>query len=261
MHRRTWLLIAFVFLALVGGAFGAANAVSPTDEQGFVNKINEERMARGLRPLIFDLKIRDVARTWTDHMATTNDFSHNPNYADQMPAGWSTAAENIAWGSGTSGTVESLHQAFMNSSGHRANILGDFTRVGVGVTVADGKMWVTEDFGKYAGDPIPNADGSVGSSGGTTTTTAPPSTTTTTAAPAQYTLKVSVKGKGTVTSTPAGINCAGDCNEAYNSGTTVTLTATARSGRTPSWGGACTGTATTCTVTMTAAKSAKVTFR
>jgi len=79
----------------------------------------------------------------------------------------------------------------------------------------------------------------------------------------QYTLTVqkSGTGSGTVTSSPAGINCGSDCTEAYNSGTSVTLTATAASGSTfAGWsGGGCSGTGN-CTVTMDANKTVTATF-
>jgi hypothetical protein len=247
MQKRTLAgaLIALLLAALVAMATPAA-AASPTDEQGFVDKINQERTSRGLRPLIFDTQIRDVARAWSDQMASSGNFVHNPNYSKQIPAGWSRAGENIAWGSGTSATVAVLHQSLMNSPGHRDNILGDFTRVGVGVTVSGGKMWVTEDFAKYANDPVP-------SSGGTTT---PPPTSVTT-----YTLTVTRSGSGKVTSSPTGISCGSDCTEAYRSGTTVTLTVTPTSSRARiAWSGACAGTTRTCTVSMTAARSVKVTI-
>lgn len=77
-----------------------------------------------------------------------------------------------------------------------------------------------------------------------------------------YTLSVSVAGAGagTVTSVPAGINCGGDCSEAYSDGTAVTLTAAPASGSFfASWSGVCSGTAV-CNVTMDAAKSATATF-
>jgi hypothetical protein len=68
-------------------------------------------------------------------------------------------------------------------------------------------------------------------------------------------------GSGTVASNPVGISCGTTCSASYNSGASVTLTATAASGSTfAGWGGACTGTAATCTTTMTAARSVTATF-
>ncbi len=77
-----------------------------------------------------------------------------------------------------------------------------------------------------------------------------------------YSLTVSKNGtgRGTVTSNPAGITCGTDCSEAYTSGQSVTLTASATSGSTfAGWGGACSGT-DSCTVSMTADKSVTATF-
>ncbi len=77
-----------------------------------------------------------------------------------------------------------------------------------------------------------------------------------------YTLTVSKAGtgNGTVTSSPAGISCGSDCSESYTSGTSVTLTASAASGSTfTGWSGVCSGTST-CTVSMSAAKTVTATF-
>lgn len=75
------------------------------------------------------------------------------------------------------------------------------------------------------------------------------------------TITKSGTGTGTVTSSPAGINCGTDCTENYAIGTRVTLTATPASGSTfTGWGGACSGTATTCTVVMSAAKNVSAAF-
>jgi hypothetical protein len=58
-------------------------------------------------------------------------------------------------------------------------------------------------------------------------------------------------GAGTVTSSPAGINCGGTCSAMYPPETMVTLTATASAGSTfVRWSGSCTGTAPTATVTL-----------
>ncbi|CAK0749893.1 exported hypothetical protein [Gammaproteobacteria bacterium] len=74
------------------------------------------------------------------------------------------------------------------------------------------------------------------------------------------TLTVTKTGSGTVTSNPAGISCDSDCSESYNSGTSVTLTATPAAGFTfAGWGGDCSGT-TSCTLSMTAAKNVSATF-
>jgi hypothetical protein len=75
------------------------------------------------------------------------------------------------------------------------------------------------------------------------------------------TLTVGVSGKGTVSSTPAGINCGKTCSATYPSGTTVTLTATPGNGFSfVGWGGSCTGTGS-CAVSMTNAQNVTATFR
>jgi hypothetical protein len=67
-------------------------------------------------------------------------------------------------------------------------------------------------------------------------------------------------GNGTVTSSPAGINCGAICAAAYANGTLVALTATpAKNSLFAGWSGACSG-ATSCVVTMTAARSVTATF-
>jgi len=84
-----------------------------------------------------------------------------------------------------------------------------------------------------------------------------------TAAPTTNTLTVSTSGTGTgsVTSAPAGITCPGTCSAPFTAGSTVTLTATAATGSTfGGWGGACSGTVATCTVTMSAAQTVTATF-
>ena len=77
-----------------------------------------------------------------------------------------------------------------------------------------------------------------------------------------YTLTVTLAGSGTgrVTSSPTGIDCGADCSENYDSGTIVTLKATAAAAsRFGGWSGACTGSGD-CVVTMSAARSVTATF-
>jgi hypothetical protein len=56
---------------------------------------------------------------------------------------WTRLGENV----GYAGSVEGVHAAYMNSPGHRANILGDYNRVGLGATRdANGRLWTTVVF-------------------------------------------------------------------------------------------------------------------
>jgi len=76
-----------------------------------------------------------------------------------------------------------------------------------------------------------------------------------------HALLVTKNGTGAGTVTAPGINCGTDCSEPFNYNTVVTLTAAASTGSTfGGWGGACAGTATTCTVTMDNAKLVTATF-
>jgi type II secretory pathway pseudopilin PulG len=78
-----------------------------------------------------------------------------------------------------------------------------------------------------------------------------------------FALSVTVAGggSGTVTSSPGGIACPGDCSETYASGTTVTLTAQAGANSLfTGWSGACSGSSPTCQVSMTSAQSVTATF-
>jgi hypothetical protein len=68
----------------------------------------------------------------------------------------------------------------------------------------------------------------------------------------QFTLSVSSRGSGTVTSAQPGINCGKDCSAKFAQGTTVSLTATPAAGQHfVNWTGACSGTAPTCSVPVT----------
>lgn len=74
-------------------------------------------------------------------------------------------------------------------------------------------------------------------------------------------LKVSRKGKGTVTSSPAGINCGDDCREIYPDGSLVTLTATPNDSHSfRGWGGDCTGAAKNCKLTIAGPQNVVATF-
>ncbi|MEJ7832216.1 MAG: CAP domain-containing protein [Nocardioides sp.] len=109
-------------------------------------QVNEERIARGLPLLTYSTAMNPTSQNWAMHMAETREMVHNPDYYNQMPQGWSQAAENIAMGYGPSNVME----AWMNSPGHAGNILDDHTHMSVGYAVAsDGTPFYVQNFGKY----------------------------------------------------------------------------------------------------------------
>lgn len=89
-----------------------------------------------------------VAANWAAQMAANNTMAHNPDYPSQIPGGWTAAAENVAQGHPTGAA---MHDGWMNSSGHRANILGDYTDVGIAFLSSGGTTWGVEVFAKYPG--------------------------------------------------------------------------------------------------------------
>ena len=110
---------------------------------------NEARAQAGCGPLRVDARITAAAQAHSDDMAANGYFSHDSldgrSFADRLrAAGYpSPGGENIAQGQRN---AQSVHQAWMNSSGHRANILNcGFTTIGVGVNQT---AWTwTQDFG------------------------------------------------------------------------------------------------------------------
>ena len=114
-------------------------------ESEVVRLVNEARKQNGLSPLTTNWELSRVARYKSQDMVDKRYFSHtSPTYGspfDMMKAfgiSYRTAGENIAYGQRT---PQEVVNAWMNSPGHRANILnGSFTQIGVGY-VAAGNYW------------------------------------------------------------------------------------------------------------------------
>ncbi len=124
------------------------------DEQEVFNLINNQRTQNGLSALKIDSEVQKVARIKAQDMVNNNYFSHtSPTYGSPFvmlksyKVSYNTAGENIAGNSSNSGAVN----AWMNSSGHRANILNkSFNYTGIGVVNSPkyGKVYVQMFIGK-----------------------------------------------------------------------------------------------------------------
>jgi len=147
------LLIATMLLALLLSS-GAEAAAPPyqVQERKFLELINGSRTSRGLAKLAASPKVDTVARNWSKRMAADGTLRHNPNVSAQLPIRWTRWGENVGWASNNGGgsltsVTQRLHRGFMDSPGHRANILGAYNQVGIGVAVdARGTMWATMVF-------------------------------------------------------------------------------------------------------------------
>ncbi|MBQ7794054.1 MAG: SafA/ExsA family spore coat assembly protein [Clostridia bacterium] len=114
-------------------------------ESEVVRLVNEIRAENGLSALTHDWELSRVARYKSQDMKDNGYFSHtSPVYGSPFEMirnfgiSFKGAAENIARGQQT---PQAVVNAWMNSSGHRANILNSsYNKIGVGY-VADGKYW------------------------------------------------------------------------------------------------------------------------
>ncbi len=119
---------------------GALPSVGPTtDEASFVTKLNGLRASLGLRPLGTHPSLTTMARNWSSQMAAVGNISHNPNLAALGPTNWALLGENVGKGP----SVDSLHDAFVASPTHYANIVNvGFDSVGVGVVQSGATKFV-----------------------------------------------------------------------------------------------------------------------
>ena len=108
--------------------------------------IDTERTVRGLAPLHVDATVSGQAQVWSGGMALFHTLVEDRYFGTEMAAAapaWHYGGENV----GVGPSAASIEAAFMASPPHRANILGAYTHVGVGVFVdSRGAVWVTERF-------------------------------------------------------------------------------------------------------------------
>jgi uncharacterized protein YkwD len=172
--RTAVALAAALALLLVAAATASAacrNAGASTESatnRALVNAtlcvLNAHRARHDLSALRLNRKLSTAARRHSRAMVRERFFSHDsPNgasFVDRIRAtgylegaqSWSVG-ENIAYGSGSRSTPRSIGRAWINSRGHRANILsGSFREIGIGIAagtpVGGGGATYTTDFGR-----------------------------------------------------------------------------------------------------------------
>ena len=190
-RRATTLLAAAAALALAapaGAQASAQSAACPNADvvpsagnlaqvsQATLCLLNDERATHGLAPVVEAQGLTQPSAAYSARMVAENFFAHvapdGATLVDRLAGAdyierdgdW-TVGENIAWGQGDLATARNIVIAWMNSPGHRENILtGEYTEIGIGIvpgTPGD-PSWgatYTTDFGAVNRDAEPAVAG------------------------------------------------------------------------------------------------------
>ncbi|MCP9484288.1 MAG: CAP domain-containing protein [Gaiellaceae bacterium MAG52_C11] len=143
---------AVLFALLLGSTAQAATL--NTTELGLLEVVNDVRVANGVPPLEVDHTLVRAARAHTGRMLRADVLSHG-SFGPRLGSFGARGprfGENLAWGTGWSGSARALVRAWLASPGHRANLLRrGFRRIGIGARIGTfagyrGATVVTADF-------------------------------------------------------------------------------------------------------------------
>ncbi|HEY8102990.1 MAG TPA: CAP domain-containing protein [Gaiellaceae bacterium] len=133
----------------------AAQAASLSrSERSLLGVVNDVRAAHNLRPLQVDAKLLATARGYSSTMIQQDVFTHG-SFAERLAQSGARGpayGENLAWGTGRLAGARNIVRMWMESPGHRANLLRPgWNRVGIGVRVGNflgypGATVITADF-------------------------------------------------------------------------------------------------------------------
>lgn len=108
-------------IALITGCLNA-------DQSQVLSSLNQDRQAHGRRTLVTHGHAQAKAQAWAEELARSGSLRHS-NLSDGISSCWQSLGENV----GSGPNVVAIEKAYMNSSGHRANILShSWNAVGVG---------------------------------------------------------------------------------------------------------------------------------
>lgn len=144
----------FLTALLLGGSPAFAVDASPRLEAQVLAAVNAQRAQRGLSPLQPTAALRELARQHSRHMLESGRLSHEGPEGRPLAArmqragvGYRMVGENVAMNYNHPDPVTSAVEGWMQSPGHRANILeGGFTHTGVGVVSENGSHYFTQIF-------------------------------------------------------------------------------------------------------------------
>jgi uncharacterized protein YkwD len=145
-HRRTARLVRVLALTLGLFVFAGVTTACTTPQQDQVGAlINQTRAQHGRSQLGMNLELTRKAQGWAENLASRCTLQHS-NLASGVTYNWRALGENVGYG----GSISQVHNAYMNSSGHRANILdGRWNYMGTGVAYGCGRTFTVQVFMQY----------------------------------------------------------------------------------------------------------------
>ena len=163
-RRRAALAGAVVAMAVLGAACGPVGVGEDPPPDGcpggppdpvastVYNRTNADRGAEGLGGLDWNARLACLSMEWSGVMARNGAMAHR-NLADVINSpgfgSYSGLAENVFVGP-ASADGDMIHNAWMGSPSHHANIMGSYDSMGFGwATSGDGRLFATENFGRH----------------------------------------------------------------------------------------------------------------
>jgi hypothetical protein len=144
-NAKRWFVICLCALLAGLPGFGQTD---PSAARELFEKLNLERARNGLKSLQWDERLSAAATSHAAMLGKNQQLSHvfpgEPPLQQRLSAvPLALSGENV----GVDSSIAGVHQGFMHSPPHRANILNPhYDAVGIGIVMRDGRYWVAQDF-------------------------------------------------------------------------------------------------------------------
>ncbi len=136
------LAIATLLVLLMGSTLTACQS---SEQVRVAQLVNQTRAQSGRSYLRDNLQLDQKAQAWAEYLAGQNTLQHS-NLPSGITYQWRSLAENVGYG----GSIEQVHQAYLNSPGHRANILDPrWNYMGTGVAWRGSRVFTVQVFMQY----------------------------------------------------------------------------------------------------------------
>ncbi len=140
--RALRLAIATLMVLLMGTTLTSCRS---SEQARVAELVNQTRAQYGRSALRDNLQLDEKAQAWAEHLARNNTLAHS-NLPSGISYQWRSLAENVGYG----GSIEQVHQAYLNSPGHRANILDPrWNYMGTGVAWRGSRVFTVQVFMQY----------------------------------------------------------------------------------------------------------------